>query len=301
MSRFRRIRRNRHDDRKSTQAADRGASQARGAGGNAGAVAWSNSPGQRFHSYANSYQNIANQGLNAYLSQNSYTQSVPQQMQALTAQSLAQAHQAWLLQANNMKVLRLMSQPNPEPLPREIRAGEIIGYRAWIKGADDSYWSTARPVQWIDGRMDGEVKGDYTEHSGVHAWKSRARAFSYADDFVKLGFDIAIGEVLLWGDVVEHEDGYRAEHAEIGKIYRVIESDLDENTSYILSINYYSHGYAHIPRRPALSKKPARPVETTAPWATPAKLDPITIAGWAMFAWLAAFCVMISTGAMSPF
>lgn len=300
MSRFRRIRRTRHDDRKSTQAADRGAGQALSAGGNAGAGTWHAVPpggiyGSIFgaggvYGYGNSYQNVANAGLNAYLSApNAYTQQAA--IQQLRLAQLNLSHQAYL-----QNLAQSLPPPEPEkPLPREIRAGEIIGYRAWILGADGSYWSTAHPVQWVGGRMDGVVGRDHQPHSGVHAWKDRRRAREYAQEMVVLGFDIAFGEVMLWGDVVEHEDGYRAEHAEIGTIYEEIDGAYWPNSGMRTASSY-----AHIPMRP-IKPPPPKLVETTASLATPAKRDPITIAGWAIFAWLAAFCVMISTGAMSPF
>jgi hypothetical protein len=57
--------------------------------------------------------------------------------------------------------------------------------------------------------MEGKTKSK-EEHNGIYAYKKAA-------DFLKShseGLDI-YGEVALWGDVIEHELGYRAQFAQI--------------------------------------------------------------------------------------
>lgn len=46
---------------------------------------------------------------------------------------------------------------------------------------------------------------------GVHAWKTLDGAKEYAGGIM----EVVIGRVELWGEVVEHERGYRAEFAAI--------------------------------------------------------------------------------------
>ncbi len=128
----------------------------------------------------------------------------------------------------------------PAPKPYEIKTGEIVGYRCWkvTMGATgelefNSMFFDRAP--WIDRVMHDKpawsrrtMRTD--EYSGVYAWKTRARALSYGTHFVRSPLDssrdekvvVAVGEVDLWGDVVEHADGYRGQHAKIGTIRHVI-------------------------------------------------------------------------------
>lgn len=87
-----------------------------------------------------------------------------------------------------------------------IRAGEIIGWRAWyVRGG--LLVSMAVAAKWIPGQpMTGDPKT-----SGVHAFKERKRVlYTYGN----IGI-IVIGRVALWGEVIEHEMGYRAEFGQV--------------------------------------------------------------------------------------
>ena len=57
--------------------------------------------------------------------------------------------------------------------------------------------------------MTGEVE-DYGK-AGVHAWKLKRDAIAL---MVEAGGGV-VGSVLLWGNVVEHERGYRAEFGKV--------------------------------------------------------------------------------------
>jgi hypothetical protein len=121
-------------------------------------------------------------------------------------------------------------------LPAKIVAGEITAWRAWLVWTDGTLHSTATGGHWRPqealGSDDMPTAGN---SSGVHAWKERARAKDYADAFVQSVVPggryhpghynayppqtgVAYGEVELWGTVVEHADGYRAEYAQIKSI-----------------------------------------------------------------------------------
>lgn len=56
--------------------------------------------------------------------------------------------------------------------------------------------------------MTGDVTTD-----GVHAFKTRDGALGYA--VAECISPLAIGRVALWGTVIEHVDGWRAEHAKV--------------------------------------------------------------------------------------
>lgn len=106
-----------------------------------------------------------------------------------------------------------LTQQAPEPdLPKQVKAGEIVGWRAWlIKNGPGGYRlsSVAAPADWRPGQpMRGTPTPDGS--AGVHAWKTRQQAEQYAR-----GDDIVVGQVELWGKVIEHELGYRAEYGAI--------------------------------------------------------------------------------------
>lgn len=128
-----------------------------------------------------------------------------------------------------------------------IRAGEIIAWRAWrVRSRNRSGYSDPlgretwlfgrnRTFQlrsiitehvWDDGRMGNagwanKVENDVVRGLGVHAFKTKEATTKYAEPFASL-FTIAIGQVALWGDVVEHEIGYRGEFAKVHSINYLI-------------------------------------------------------------------------------
>jgi len=112
------------------------------------------------------------------------------------------------------------------PLAREIRAGEIIAYRAWIVRLINGqvlYEAMHTDALWLNGEMSacqlgGQSVSDYGL-AGVHAWKTLEQARAYIGT-PNLYTTVVVGEVELWGEVVEHDLGYRAE---FGKIRRILE------------------------------------------------------------------------------
>lgn len=126
--------------------------------------------------------------------------------------------------------LALMEEPRPALKRAGIVAGEIIGYRCWriqegiLRSVYQSdFWFPNQPLE-------GRELGDW-DSRGIHAWKDAAskeyhnyiRSYlnSPENDLLtraRHGYDrlaMVTGTVYLWGDVVEHERGYRAEFARI--------------------------------------------------------------------------------------
>ena len=101
-------------------------------------------------------------------------------------------------------------------LPKEIRPGEIIAWRAWdVDGDPPRLKSVAMGTAWAPGLP---LVGDpSTSTQGVHAWKTKAGVLKYIQGMRNK----VIGEVELWGTVIEHEDGYRAEYAAVKSLERV--------------------------------------------------------------------------------
>lgn len=120
--------------------------------------------------------------------------------------------------------------PKP-PLMREMAAGEIVGYRCW-RVERQRLVSVYQTDVWQPGeRLEGRELDDW-DSRGIHAWKS-AGSREY-HDYIRsyLNMDdspfsaiihgrrdgrpaMVTGTVWLWGDVVEHERGYRAEFAKV--------------------------------------------------------------------------------------
>jgi hypothetical protein len=116
----------------------------------------------------------------------------------------------------------------PKPLPvSDIIVGEIIAWRGWkIRNgylssfSQNTVWPPKEPVT-------GKV-GSGEHDAGVYAFKDRRKLFDF------LGGEsqhMVWGSVALWGDVVEHELGYRAENAAIRSLdgwYPNSSADLSE-------------------------------------------------------------------------
>lgn len=56
---------------------------------------------------------------------------------------------------------------------------------------------------------------------GLYAYRTRKAAMADVKQGSPYGYGYAFGTVELWGAVVEHENGYRAEHARVRSIERV--------------------------------------------------------------------------------
>ena len=113
------------------------------------------------------------------------------------------------------------------PYPLEdggIVVGEITAWRLWEVKPDGTLKSYAVENVWApDEPMTGEpfLWGGHGT-AGVYAFKTKEafmREFGVCLEARFLG-GYVWGEVSLWGEVVEHEDGYRAQYARIKRLYR---------------------------------------------------------------------------------
>jgi len=115
----------------------------------------------------------------------------------------------------------------PEALPKDdARRVDLIGWRIWrvtslgylqAITADSIYMPGVAMVAHT------EIGDAQSTASGVHAFKDFAGVAKESDDYRKqVGGAYAIGTVQLWGEVVEHERGYRAERAMIRSIDGVV-------------------------------------------------------------------------------
>lgn len=139
------------------------------------------------------------------------------------------------------------------PLATEIKAGEILAWRCWKKSSDGTLGSMVMNAPWA---KDKPMRGNPRNLSeGVHAWKTRQQAETYALSYPRS--EIAIGTIELWGHVVEHDDGYRAEYGQIKEIVTTVNHSYPHGSS---GIHYLSANIAvSSPANPYLSAmKPKR-------------------------------------------
>lgn len=128
----------------------------------------------------------------------------------------------------------------PPPLPSTTKFGEISAFRVWRIRVDGILQSTYMNTYWPPGQIieaDGEIR-DYFEHTapgnGIHAWKSVFEVLEYSKNLLRPRYEIRddifrppawavmIGKVKLWGDVIEHERGYRAKYAKIESLDEIV-------------------------------------------------------------------------------
>jgi len=94
----------------------------------------------------------------------------------------------------------------------------IIGWRIWNNNAfslrslnNRQIWPWNKPLQ-SDELPPLNPKNLGSQH-GIHAWKTFDDACNMISYEIWNGYHVIIGQVYLWGKIVEHEDGYRSEFA----------------------------------------------------------------------------------------
>lgn len=101
------------------------------------------------------------------------------------------------------------------PLPRVgITVGELVGWRIWrVRSPDTLLVSYSADRIWLPGEPMEGTPSDYNG-AGVWAFKDADRAAAKCGELSQA----ALGSVRLWGEVIEHQDGYRAQFAEVRSI-----------------------------------------------------------------------------------
>lgn len=135
-----------------------------------------------------------------------------------------------------------LTNPSPPAIPYAgIRTGELIGHRMWLVLANHTLCSLAHHFIWspgatITGDVDARVGGPlwYPIFGGTYAYKDPILVHRELHDILKdsqpfplaaqlstqylIIHGIAWGTVKLWGEVVEHERGYRGQFAKLTSI-----------------------------------------------------------------------------------
>jgi hypothetical protein len=159
--------------------------------------------------------------------------------------------------------------PGPPPPPKiedaGITVGEITAFRVW-RYRRGFLFSMAADAGWAPGEpMRGDVSGGYL---GVHAWKSMAEAITYGGGHTFGGEPVVLGRVALWGEVIEHERGYRAECAKITALDDVM-TDRRRDGLAILAELRERYGLTPASGRPEASPRlpaPGRPPAPPTGW-----------------------------------
>jgi hypothetical protein len=103
-----------------------------------------------------------------------------------------------------------------------IRVGEIIAYRAWrvidsrwFRSGDDRLHSVyMRDYVW---HPDQPASGDVTTY-GIYSFRDVIRS-NEDYGYVKLSDGpLLFGKIKIWGEVVEHEGGYRSQFGKIASL-----------------------------------------------------------------------------------
>jgi hypothetical protein len=100
-----------------------------------------------------------------------------------------------------------------------VRVGEIIAYRAWrvikpgwLQSGDNRLHSVLmKDYVW---HPDEPASGDVRTH-GIYSCRNVVRSREEYLYFVSINASLLFGKVKIWGEVVEHEWGYRSQFGKI--------------------------------------------------------------------------------------
>lgn len=96
-----------------------------------------------------------------------------------------------------------------------IRAGSIIAHRAWLSDPAAAVPVLRSLAVVMDWPATGIMTGDVAQY-GVFSFKDKALLLAeYGQLTWPWGLTTVFGTVALWGQIVEHDHGYRSEFAKI--------------------------------------------------------------------------------------
>ena len=110
----------------------------------------------------------------------------------------------------------------PEPIEDAgISVGEIIAYRAWRCSGEvlrsmavDDVWAPGEPMEGDPEKYVLQLQG-----CGVHAFKTMSMVLTNYDSWAdEVSSYVVVGTIALWGTVIEHELGYRAQFGKVNSL-----------------------------------------------------------------------------------
>jgi hypothetical protein len=106
------------------------------------------------------------------------------------------------------------------PLETEDAFGEVVGWRCWLSPALPVLTSCyVTNYIWMPRAVEEAKHVEDYNQLGFHAWRDERQALGYA---IGLGPVVIVGRVKLWGDVIHHEKGFRAQFAKIESLDTLI-------------------------------------------------------------------------------
>jgi hypothetical protein len=106
--------------------------------------------------------------------------------------------------------------PRPEGYEVEAvpRIGEVVAHRLWwVDDVPHEGWHLRSVFQLSIWRPHVPMDGEPARYmNGVHGWKTPENLDEYEQQLSHLGRLFVRGTVELWGRVVQHEKGYRAQY-----------------------------------------------------------------------------------------
>lgn len=157
-------------------------------------------------------------------------------------------------------------QAQPTPLPRsDMQVRDLIGWRVWRITSLGYLRSLTADAIWLPG-VPMEASEVVDRHAasktggsdlGIHVFAERNGAILEIEAYTgrEAGTGYAVGSVLLWGEVVEHERGYRAERAKIKSIDDVTwkgKPPWDKETAEVLGFLQARYGVGVVDKDPSV-------------------------------------------------
>lgn len=110
-----------------------------------------------------------------------------------------------------------VASPREGPMPRagegpRTIAGEIEAYRCWQVVGD--YVLSFNNTLWTPGETMKGLGLTFDNTSGVYSFARLADAIR---EYGSSGGMVVVGKVKLWGTIIEHRNGYRAEYAKVSE------------------------------------------------------------------------------------
>ena len=132
------------------------------------------------------------------------------------------------------------AQPAGAQSPK-IEVGEITAWRIWRLGHEGIVYSLIVNVPWRPGevmRASPHARAD----DGIYASKSRPEI--RWPPSARASWPLVVGRVSLWGVVIEHEKGYRAQNARILAFDDIVSWSAFDNQKALalLSKKYFDAG-----------------------------------------------------------
>ena len=143
---------------------------------------------------------------------NATSNSLGNAYQAASLNPYPHQRQAIMLMQQQLQGIDTGEKPK-EPVKKDgTQFGEITGWRMWriYQGSLKAY---SQDALWVHGVPMQAKKVPDHKHEGIWAFKDKERAYKKMLTGGHLGEDAVYGKVRLWGQIVEHEHGYRAEYA----------------------------------------------------------------------------------------